>query len=297
MTARRTSALPGRRALTVAASLIIASGALAGCGPSEQEIRADLNEVCLDLVEDLSGLDAEPAFGLLAYAADEARHEFGSAAYQVGDISSEGSADELASALDAISDAYDDLEAQLTRREYASLAATREAAQAALADALAAAQALGADDCEGIGVRAGYFDIAAEGADEALARIAPTGDYVADVNAACGRYAGDTLAVSLKYQLQAFLTGDTVAPDAGDYIEAIEDLLVLGIALDVLDAELEALEPPAGAGPTHRLLIDGFRIAREGFRSLRDDGGIEQVIAGARQVAEAADSLGVECEV
>ena len=88
--------------------------------------------------------------------------------------------------------AYGDIEDQITTRDYASLAQTRVAGEAALADALAAAESLGATDCAGIGVRIGYFAIAADGAEAAAARIAPTGDYVTDVNAACARFAEDT---------------------------------------------------------------------------------------------------------
>jgi len=296
MSAHRTPALVRSRAYGVAASLILASGVVAGCGPSQDEIRADINETCVDLIEDLSELDADPAFPLLAVAADEAGFEFGAAAFQVEGISAEGPADEFASALHALSDSYDDLEKQVATRDYALLAQTRMAGEAALADALSSAESIGATDCMGIGVRVEYFAIAADGAEAAAARIAPTGDYVTDVDAACARYANDTFAVSLKLNLQS-LIGDhiEVTPDAGDYIEAVEDLLVIGIALDVLVSELAVLEPSDDAEAAHAQLIEGYQSAIEGFRSLRNGGEGEEVVASAERVEEAAERLGVDC--
>ncbi len=43
------------RTLGVAVTLTLAAGAIAGCGPSEEEVRADINAVCVALVEALAG--------------------------------------------------------------------------------------------------------------------------------------------------------------------------------------------------------------------------------------------------
>jgi hypothetical protein len=176
------------------------------------------------------------------------------------------------------------------------LAQTRVARESALADALAAAEALGATDCLGIGVRAEYFAIAAEGAEAAATRIAPTGDYVTDANAACARFAEVTFGVMLKLNLQSLVADDgEVATDAGAYIEAIEDLLVIGTATETLIGELAVLEPPTGAEATHTQLIEGYRGALEGVRTIRESGEIDELVAGAEQVVEAAERLGVAC--
>lgn len=296
MGSHRTPAQLGNRASAAVVSLILASGVVVACEPSQDEIRADINEVCVDLVEDLSGLEENPAFPLLAEAADEAGFDLGAAAYQVEDISTKSPADEFASALHALDRSYSDIEDQITTRDYASLTQTRAAGEAALADALSAAESLGATDCLGIGVRVGYFAIAADGAEAAAARIAPTGDYVTDVNAACARFAEDTFAVMLKLNLQSLVADDGESTtDAGAYIEGIEDLLVIGTALDVLVRELAVLEPPTGAEVAHAQLIEGYQGALEGVRSVRGGGEADEVVASAEQVAEAAERLGVAC--
>ena len=147
-----------------------------------------------------------------------------------------------------------------------------------------------------IGVRIGYFAIAADGAEAAAARIAPTGDYVTDVNAACARFAEDTFAVMLKLNLQSLLADDgVVRTDAGAYIEAIEDSLVIGIATETLIDELAVLGPPSGAEAAHAQLIEGYRGALEGLRTIQGGGEIDELVAGAEQVAEAAERLGVAC--
>ena len=170
------------------------------------------------------------------------------------------------------------------------------AGEAALADALAAAASLGATDCAGIGVRIGYFAIATDGAEAAAARIAPTGDYVTDVNAACARFAEDTFGVMLKLNLQSLLTDDgEVTSDAGTYIEAIEDTLVIGTATETLIDELTVLEPPSDAEAAHAQLIEGYRGALAGVRTIRGGGETDELAAGAEQVAKAAERLGVAC--
>jgi len=292
----RAPGLVRERACAAVASLILASGVVAGCEPSQDEIRADINEVCVKLVEDLSALDANPAFAQLAEPADEAGFDIGAAAYRVEDISTKSPADELASALHALSDAYGDLVTQVGTRYYALLPQTRVAGETALVEALAAAESTGATDCLGIGVRVGYFAIAEDGAEAAAARIAPTGDYVTDVNAACARFAEDTFGVMLKLNLQSLIADDgEVTTGAGAYIEAIEDLLVIGTALETLIGELAALEPPSGAEAAHTQLIAGYQGALEGVRSVRGGGEVDEIVASAEQVAEAAERLGVAC--
>ncbi len=291
--------LPGldrARAWGIAVSLILASGVLVGCEPSQEEIRGKIDQVCARLVDDLAALEADPAFAQLAELADEAGFDIGAAAYRVEDISTKSPAEELTSTLHTLSRAYGDIEDQITTRDYASLAQTRVAGEAALADALAAAASLGATECAGIGVRIGYFAIAADGAEAAAARIAPTGDYVTDVNAACARFATDTFAVMLKLNLQSLLAEDgVVRTDAGAYIEAIEDSLVIGIATETLIGELAVLGPPSGAEAAHAQLIEGYRGALEGLRTIQGGGEIDELVAGAEQVVDAAERLGVAC--
>lgn len=295
MGSHRTPALACGRASVVAA-LILTAGVIVACEPSQDQIRADIDEICVGLVGELSALKASRDFALLAEAADEAGFDIAAAAYRVEDISTKGPADEFASALHALSRAYDDIEDQITTRDYASLAQTRVAGEAALADALSAAESLGATDCAGIGVRIGYFSNAADGAAAAAARIAPTGDYVTDVNAACARFAEDTLGVMLKLNLQSIVADKgEVTTDAGDYIEAIEDLLVIGTATETLIGELSLLEPPTGAEAAHAQLIEGYQGGLEGIRTIRGGGETDEFVAGAEQMVAAAERLGVAC--
>jgi hypothetical protein len=171
-----------------------------------------------------------------------------------------------------------------------------DARDAALADVVAAAQAVGVPDCEEVGVRADYFAIGAAGAEAAAAAIAPTGDYPADVNAACARFAEDTFEVMLRLNLQAQLDIES-SPDAGQYIEAIEDIATITGALDVLVRDLEALRPPAGSEATAAELIAGYDAVEKGFEDL-DTGGSPSAVTDAAQRVEAASSqLGVNCTI
>jgi hypothetical protein len=100
----------------------------------------------------------------------------------------------------------------------------------------------------------------------------------------------------LKLNLRSLLADEgEVTTDAGAYIEAIEDLLVIGTATETLIGELAVLEPPTGAEATHTQLIEGYRGALEGVRTIRESGEIDELVAGAEQVVEAAERLGVAC--
>ena len=231
----RTPTVTGSHIHVVAAALVLALGIAAGCGPSEEDIRADVDKECVGLVARLSELEAEPAFRQLAAAAGEAGLRFGGAAYRIEDISSEGSAVDLAAALHAASDAYDEVERQLIRREYASLPQTAAAGKSALAQALAAAESLGATDCLGVDVRIGYFTIAADRAEAAAAKI---GAYRRlpgrSVNAACARYAADTGIIFWKFGLRAYASELIESePAARDYLKMVEDMVAIRTALDV----------------------------------------------------------------
>ena len=282
----------------VAASLILATGVIVGCEPSQEEITAKIDQVCVGLVEDLSELEADPDFTMLREAASEAAPDIGFAAYRIEELSSEGPAADLALALRALKDAYYDIEDQITTRDYASLAQTRVAGEAALDDALLAAESLGATECAGIGDRIGYFAIAADGAEAAAARIAPTGDYVTDVNAACARFAEDTFGVMLKLNMRSLVADDgEVTTDAGDYIEAIEDLILISTALDTLVGELAMLEPPTDDAADHAQLIEGLKAVAEGATSIRQGGEVDEVTPSIEQANEAAERLGVDCRL
>jgi hypothetical protein len=281
------------KARGIAAAGLLISASLAGCGPSEAEIRASLNDVCVDIVDGLSELPAGPAFEELPDAADVAGHEVSGGAFEIEDASSSEAATAFAAALRTLGGAYRVLDRQISTRDYGALAQTRLAGEAALADAVTAAKALGMPDCEGVGLRIGYFAIAAEGADAALALIAPTGDYVVDVDAACARYSADTLAVYLKVGLGSLLETDSDV-SAGEYIEAIEDLAVIERSLGVLVRELEALTPPAADAASHGRLLDGLRDALEAVRN-GDEAG--ELAAAVEQVGAAAESLGVTCSL
>lgn len=65
-------------------------------------------------------------------------------------------------------------------------------------------------------------------------------------------------------------------------------------ALDLLIDDLAALVPPPGLEATHTDLIDGYRGAREGFRSLADGDEDDLVRTAAEQVGEVAELLGVD---
>jgi hypothetical protein len=135
----------------------------------------------------------------------------------------------------------------------------------------------------GIGVRAAYL-------------TAPSGDYVADVNAACGRFSDDIFGVLLKLNLRSLIGADVdAAPDPGDYIETVEDLIVISRSLDVLVRELGVIVPPADVEATHAQLIEGYQEALEAFRSLRSGGGDDEVATSAERVQDAARRLGVDC--
>ena len=70
MDTRRTPVPARDRARTIAAALLLVSSVVVGCGPSQDEIRADIDEACRGLLRDLSGLQADPPYGQLALAAD-----------------------------------------------------------------------------------------------------------------------------------------------------------------------------------------------------------------------------------
>jgi hypothetical protein len=292
----RPAALAGLRVRGIAAAGLIICASVAGCGPSEADIRASLADVCVDIVEGLSELPAGPLFEELPGAADAAGYEVGGGAYQVEKASSTEDATAFADALHALSDAYRDLDRQITTRDYRALAQTRLTGEAALADALTAARALGLPDCEGVGLRVDYFGIAADGADAALARIAPTGDYVVDVDAACARYSADTLPVYLKVGLGSLVETDGEVT-AGEYIEAIEDILVIERSLGVLVRELEALTPSAADAASHARLLDGLRGAVDAVRLVRSGDEAGELAAAAEQISEAAENLGVTCSL
>ena len=284
------------RACGITALLVLVSASVVGCAPSEDGGRAEIDRICVELIDDLSAMEATPSAARLADAAGQAGFELGSAAFDVERVATEGPTTELATALRALGSAYRNLGRQLSGREYASLAQTRIAAEAALSDALSAATSVGASDCAGIGLRVEYFAMAAAGAEAAAARIAPTGDYVTDADAACARYAGDTQEVWWKLGLRSSGGGGVDAtPDAGDYIEAIEDVAVIEVALDNLIRELDVLDPPADKEADHTRLIEGYRAALAGLRSLGDGVGIDAVIASAEQADTAAERLGVAC--
>jgi hypothetical protein len=272
-------------------------GPLAGCGPSDDEIRADVDRLCDDLTDDLEELEAEPSFGRLVGTAEEARTDFGAAAFRVDDIADTDEVNELAAAIRAVRDAYDDLHEQITRRQYESLAATRQAGEAAIAAAVEAAEAVGATRCGGISTRVAYFELAEAGGEVAAAAIAPTGDYVTDVNAACARYADDTAILLVKLNMQSFLAEAGAEPSAGDYVAMIEDLIDIHVALEVLIEEVEALAPPPGDEAAHAALVAGFEDAIDGFRQLGDGDGSDLLLASVDDVDEAAAELGVECSV
>jgi hypothetical protein len=263
---------------------------------SEAEIRASLADVCVDIVEGLTELPVDPSFEQLPDAADAAGYEVGGGAYQVEKASSSEDATAFADALHALGSAYRALDRQISTRDYEALAQTRQDGEAALADAVTAAKALGMPDCEGVGLRVDYFHIAADGAAAALARIAPTGDYVVDVDAACARYSADTLLVYLKVGLGSLLETDGDVT-AGEYIEAIEDILVIERSLGVLLRELEALTPSAADAASHAMLLDGLRAAVDAVRLVRSGDEAGELAAAVEQISEAAENLGVNCSL
>lgn len=276
--------------VTVAGSLLVA------CGPSQADIRSDIEDICSELTVDLGELDAAPSFALLPDLAEEAAHEIGAAAFNVDDVSESASVVALADSLHALSDAYRAMERQITGRDYESLAQTRQDGEGALAAALAAADEIQATGCDGIASRSTYFAIGSDGASTAAAAIAPTGDYVVDAGAACERYAADVFPVLLKLNLQSMISSDVDAtPDAGAYLEAVEDILVINRALRALVRELGNLAPPDEGRAAHEALISAYEAAIEGFQELSAGRGADQVISSAQRVDEAARRLGVDC--
>jgi hypothetical protein len=273
---------------------------LAGCGPSEDDIRADIAAICEEMVADLGELPADPPFTSLVDASADAASEIAQARFEIEDLSPGGDqetdVDALLAGLLALDDAYDALGEQIEDREYASLAQTQQAGDAALANVVAAAPAVGVPDCEDVGVRADYFAIGVAGAEAAAAAIAPTGDYTADVNAACDRFTEDTFEVMLRLNLRAQLDIEST-PDAGQYLEAIEDIATITGALDVLVRDLEGLQPPAASEAAATELIAGYEAVKSGFEDL-DAGGSPSAVADAAQRVEAAAStLGVNCTI
>lgn len=273
---------------------------LAGCGPSEDDIRADIAAICEEMVADLGELPPDPPFPGLVDASAGAASEIAQARFEIEELSPGGGqkadVDALSAGLDALDDAYDALEKQIEDREYASLAQTQQTGDAALAQVVAAAQAVGASDCEEVGVRADYFVIGAAGAEAAAAAIAPTGDYTADVNAACNRFTEDTFEVMFRLNLEAQLDIEST-PDAGGYLEAIEDIATITGALDVLVRDLEALRPPAGSEAAAAELIAGYEAVRTGFEDLDTGGSPSAVTDAAQRVEAAASQLGVDCTI
>lgn len=284
------------RACGIAVLSVLASTSVVGCAPSGDGAATEIDRICVELIDDLSAMEATPPWARLADAAGQAGFELGSAAFDVERVATKGPTKELATALRALGGAYRSLDRQMSGREYASLSQTRVAGEAALSDALSAATSVGASDCAGIGLRVEYFAIAAAGAEAAAARIAPTGDYVTDADAACARYAGDSQDVWWKLGLRSS-RGDSVdgTPGAGDYVEVIEDVAVIEVALDNLVRELGVLVPPADGEADHARLIEGYRAALEGLRAFGDDGGLDAVMTGIEQVDTAAERLGVDC--
>lgn len=55
------------------------------------------------------------------------------------------------------------------------------------------------------------------------------------------------------------------------------------------------LDPPAGGEADHTRLIEGYRAALAGLRSLGDGVGLDAVTASAEQADMAAERLGVDC--
>jgi hypothetical protein len=273
---------------------------LAGCGPSEDDIRADIAAICEEMVADLGELPADPAFAELGDASAGADSQIGQAGFEIEDLSPGGDqktdVDALLAGLRALEDAYDALGEQIQDRDYASLPQTQQDGDAALADVVAAAQAVGVPDCEEAGVRADYFAIGAAGAEAAAAAIAPTGDYTADVNAACNRFTEDTFEVMFRLNLQAQLDIEST-PDAGQYLEAIEDIATITGALDVLVRDLEMLRPPAGSEAAAAELIAGYEAAQTGFEDLDTGGSPSAITDAAQRVEAAASQLGVNCTI
>ena len=299
---RRGPALVRNRVAAVIASLVVVSSVIGGCGPSEEEIRADINEVCVELIADLSELKAKPGFRRLEEVAAEAGTKIGVAGNRIEDISNDGPAAEFATALDALGGSYWDLGWQVRTRDYGALVQTSAAGDASLADALAAAESVGATDCLRIGIRARYFDIAAARAAAAAAEIAPTGDYVADVSAACARYVDDTSLIFRKLGIRAsfrqMIPEDVELPYSVHHrLEWSKDLTDIGIALEVLIRDLALLAPPADVEATHAQLLGGYQAAHEWFRVLQYGGEDDELDPGADEVAAAAERLGVDCAV
>jgi hypothetical protein len=166
-TRRRWAAVPALVALAVVA---------VACGPSDEQIAADVDEICAGMMADLETLHPDPGFGLLPEVAGKAAHEFGAAAFRMEEVAREGRDDPLAVALHDVSDAYRDIERQITKREYGLLPDTRRTGEAAPAEAIEAAADVGAANCLELDLPSGYFAVGADGAAEAAAAIAPTGD-------------------------------------------------------------------------------------------------------------------------
>lgn len=291
---------PGRRLRVGVILAVTTLVLLAGCGPSEDEIRADIAVICEEMVADLGELPADPPFPGLVDASAGAASEIAQARFEIEDFSPGGAqkadVDALLAGLLALDNAFDALEKQIEDREFASLAQTQQAGDAALADVVASAQAVGVPDCEEVGVRADYFAIGAAGAEAAAATIAPTGDYTADVDAACNRFGEDTFEVMLRLNLQAQFDIES-SPDAGQYLEAIEDLATITGALDVLVRDLEALRPPADSEAAAAELIAGYDAVKKGFEDLDTGGSPSAVTDATQRVETAASQLGVNCTI
>ena len=270
-----------------------------GCGPSDDEVRADLAVICAETVTALEALPAEPSFVVLPGAAEEAWSAVLGAIDDIGDLDAGDlgeEVDDLEAGMRELEGAYSDIGYRIEERDYAALTETQQTGEAATAAVVEAAREAGVPECEEIGVRAEYFSIASAGGEGAAAAIAPTGDYVADVDAACARFAEDTAEVFLRLGLQSALDVG-IEPEAGDYIQAAEDRSTITRALRSLVRELQAIPPPAGDEAAADELVAGFEQVLQGFEDLDATDDTAPIGEGSERVATAAEQLGVACSV
>jgi len=287
---------PGRAAAVGAVLVVLIA---TGCGPSDDEVRADLADICDETVTALEALPAEPSFAELPGAAEEAWSALLGATDDIGDLDAGDLGDEvddLEASMRELEGAYFDIGYRIEERDYAALAETQQTGEAATAAVVEVARDAGVPECEEIGARAEYFSIATAGGEAVAADIAPTGDYVADVDAACARFAEDTAEVFLRLGLQSALDVE-IEPDAGDYIQAVEDRSTITRALRSLVRELQAVPPPAGDEAAADELLAGFEQVLQGFEDLDAADDTAPIGEGFERVATAAEQLGVACSV
>ena len=284
-----------RGAVAVGAVLVVLIAT--GCGPSDDEVRADLADICDETVTALAALPAEPSFAELPVAAEEAWSALLGATDDVGGVDAGDLGDEvddLEASMRDLQDAYNDIGNRIEARDYAALVDTQQTGEAASAAVVEAARGVGVPGCEEIGARAEYFSIATAGGEAAAADIAPTGDYVADADAACGRFSEDTLEVLTRLGFQSALDIE-VEPDAADYIQAVEDRSTITRALRSLVRELQDIPPPAGDEAAAEELIAGVEQVLRGFEDLDATDDAAPIGEGAERASEAAEQLGVAC--